>query len=93
MAASPGRPSKATDPAGVLESELPVTVAVQVLVPPLQSMLEGVQLTPMVVGPVVAPDDVEVVVVEVVVVVVVVVLDVIVNGASPGWESTVATTS
>ena len=96
-AASPGRPLKATDPAGVFESESPVTVAVQVLIPPFQSMLGWVQLTPMLVGPVVAPDDVDVVIedVDVVVdvVVVVVVPDVIWNVAVPCSEPRVAATS
>ena len=58
-AASAGKPLKATDPDGVFESELPVTVAVQVLAPSSQSTLDWVQPTPMVVAPVVPPDDVD----------------------------------
>ncbi len=99
-AASVGRPLKPTDPAGVFEFELPVTVAVQVLVPPFQSMLDMLQPTPMVVGPVVAPDVVDVavvvaidvVVVAAVVVVVVVAVVVIVNEVVPCWVPTVAMT-
>jgi len=43
---------KPTVPEGVFAAELPVTVPVQVVVPSFQSMLEGVQISPMLVGPV-----------------------------------------